>query len=130
MVHGFTTLVEFPWSPGATGGMITDLCSFTSGEELYVFWHISRWVRKLSKLGDIKNAGCLAFFLVQSQVIQPLPEWQTFGQARKAFDRAVCIGVEDGSHAGGAKLWRGWSQQKFDLPRGLTYALDICIRFS
>ncbi|CAL1130283.1 unnamed protein product [Cladocopium goreaui] len=44
------------------GGMITDLCSFTSGEELYV--------------------------------IQPLPEWQTFGQARKAFDRAVCIGVE------------------------------------
>eukprot|EP00435_Cladocopium_sp_Y103_P017354 s93_g4.t1 len=44
------------------GGIITDLCSFTSGEELYV--------------------------------IQPLPEWQTFGEARRAFDRAVCIGVE------------------------------------
>lgn len=44
------------------GRIITDLCSFAAGDELYV--------------------------------IKPLPKWETFGEARKAFDKAVCIGVQ------------------------------------
>lgn len=27
-------------------------------------------------------------------MIKPLPKWETFGEARKAFDKAVCIGVQ------------------------------------
>ena len=27
-------------------------------------------------------------------MIKPLPKWETFGEAHKAFDKAVCIGVQ------------------------------------